>query len=119
MVIQANPAENDGMAMTMLELMNMMSMLMNMMQIKTTTMLMNMMPIKMMLMKMMPMKIMLMKMMLICQQIMMQNFADLHRIDPGGSESVSGPTPILIPAVLLPSTIYITIIASSTPVEPF
>ena len=27
----------------------------------------------------------------ICQ-MMMENCADLHRIDPGGSESVSGPT---------------------------
>ena len=106
MVIQANPGENDGRAMTMLELMNMMSMLMNMMQIKTTTMLMNMMPIKMMLMKMMPMKIMLMKMMLICQQIMMQNFADLHRIDPGGSESVSGPSISITNNRLLQHIIY-------------
>ena len=85
MVIQASPGENDGMAMTKLELMNMMPMnmmLMNMMQIKT--MLMNM---------------MLMKIMLICQ-IMIPNFADLHRIDPGGSESVSGPHPSASPTIV-------------------
>ena len=90
MVIQANPGENDEMAMTKLELMNMMPMKRKLMNIMP----MNMMPMNMMLMNMMQIKtmlmnMMLMKIMLICQ-IMMQNFADLHRIDPGGSESVSG-----------------------------
>ena len=88
MVIQANPGVNDGMAVTMLELMNMMTMKRKLMNIMPMNMmLMNMMQIKTMLMNMM-----LMKIMLICQ-IMIPNFADLHRIDPGGSESVSGPTP--------------------------